>query len=82
MGKKLKIKIITSINKEGKKGIFIQGMPIEDQKKLMPSLRKMKYQVNLILKDGSKKFMYVDDEKYAKEYIKSLGATILKIIKI
>ncbi len=67
---KIKIKIITTTNKKGKKGVFIQGMPIEDQKKLMPSLRKKKYQINLRLKDGSKKFMYVDDEKYAQEYIK------------
>lgn len=57
-------------------------MPIEDQKKLMPSLREKKYQINLRLKDGSKKFMYADDEKFAQEYVKMIDATILKIIKL
>ncbi len=65
-----------------KKGLWVQGMPLEDQKKLKPYLRTKKYQVNLKLADGTKKFMYLDEPKVATVFVSQIKAKILKVIKL
>ena len=67
---KHKIKIITSTNSEGKKALFVESMPLKDQLKLYPQIKSKKYQINLRLIDGSKKYMYADDEKFCSQICK------------
>ena len=51
-------------------------------KKLKPYLKQKKYQVNILLPGGKKKFMYLDDPEVATQAAKMFGAKILKVIKL
>ena len=65
-----------------KKNALWAQMPLEDQKKLKPYLRAKKYQVNLQLADGTKKFMYLDEPQVATVFALQIKAKILKVIKL
>ncbi len=65
-----------------KNALWVQGMPLEEQNKLKPYLRTKKYQVNLQLADGTKKFMYLDEPQIATVFAAQIRAKILKVIKI
>ena len=64
------------------KTLDAEGMPLDDQKKLLPELRKKKYQVNVKLKNGRVRFAYTDDPEAVEAYVKTIDAKILKILKI
>lgn len=64
------------------KGLDVDGMPLADQRKLEGELRKRKYQVNILTKDGRKRFLYLDDPQVADVYCKQSGAKILKTLKL
>ena len=68
--------------KEKFKILDTDGMPIPEQAKIIPLLRKRKYQVSIKLKNGKTKYIYLNDPKIAEIYVKGIEAKILKVNKI
>ena len=55
----------------------------DEIKKIIPHIKKYKYQVDFIQKDGKKRFAYTNEEpELTANYLRSIGAKILKVSKI
>lgn len=58
------------------------GIFVRDQLSLEPKLRKKKYQVNIKLRNGRVRYLYLNNPDIAELYVKVIRAKILKIIKL
>ena len=58
------------------------GMPLEDQWTLEPTLRTYKYQVKIILITGRERYMHTDEPEAIRVYVKGINARIRWIRKI
>jgi len=58
------------------------GIHVRDKWRLEPELRKKKYQVNIKLRNGRMRYLYLNNPDVAELYVKVIRAKILKIIKL
>ena len=55
----------------------------DEIKKIIPHIKKYKYQVTFVQADGRKRFAYTNEEpELTANYLRSIGAKILKVSKI
>lgn len=65
--------------KKKPKVLDTSGISVRDLQSLEPELRKKKYQVNIELKNGRVRYLYLNDSNIAELYVQIIDAKILKI---
>lgn len=60
----------------------VDGMPLEDQWTLEPTLRKYKYQVKIILITGRERYIHTDEPEAIRSYVKTINARIRWVKKL
>lgn len=63
------------------KALDVDGMPLSDQVKLLPELRK-KYEITIQLSSGRIRYVFADHPQAAEIYVKTIKAKILKVRKL
>jgi len=63
------------------KALDVDGMPLSEQIKLLPELRK-KYQITIQLSSGRVRYVFGDSPKAVEVYAKMINAKILKVKKL
>lgn len=58
------------------------GISVRDQLTLEPELCMRKYQVNIKLRSGKVRYLYLNDPSLAELYVKIIGAKILRVKKL
>jgi len=58
------------------------GMPIDEQLKLEPELRKYKYVVKVILITGRERFLFTNEPEATRSYVKQINGKIRWVKKV
>ena len=65
------------MNSKKYKGLDVDGMPLKDQWKLEPEIRKYKYQVKIKLPNNRMRFVHSNEKQAVEAYARTVNAKIL-----